>query len=53
MVAAGSLYLGAVTWTYLRSAYRGFIGNGDVERRLWFAQAIALTASQPEPAGAG
>jgi signal transduction histidine kinase len=44
VVAAGCVYLAAFAWTSIRSAERGFVGGGDVERRLWFAEAAALTA---------
>ena len=43
VVAAGSVYLAAFAWTSIRSAERGFIGSGDVERRLWFVGAASLT----------
>ena len=37
----------------LRSADRGFVGTGDVERRLWFVEAVALTGLALGRAGAG
>jgi signal transduction histidine kinase len=41
---AGCAYLGFVAWTYAASLDRGFVGTGGLERRLWLAQAAALTA---------
>jgi signal transduction histidine kinase len=41
-LAAGSLYLAAVGWTYAVNVDRAFIGSGATERRLWYAQAGAL-----------
>jgi signal transduction histidine kinase len=43
VVVAGSVYLAAFAWTSIRSVERGFLGSGDVERRLWFVEAVALT----------
>ncbi len=44
VVTAGSVYLGLVAATFAASLDRGFVGSGALERRLWFAQAGALTA---------
>src|SRR5262245_50760275 len=41
---AGSAYLGVVAWTSAAAVERGFAGTGNVERRLWYAQAAALVA---------
>jgi signal transduction histidine kinase len=43
IVAAGSVHMAAFAWTAIRSSGRGFIGSGDIERRLWFVAAAALT----------
>lgn len=43
VVIAGSIYLGLVAWSYAAGLDHGFIGSGELERRLWIGQAIALT----------
>jgi signal transduction histidine kinase len=43
VIAAGA-YLILAAWTYAAGLDRGFVGAGDVERALWFGQAIALAA---------
>ncbi len=43
IVIPASVYLAAVSWTYVRSLERGFVATGAAERRLWLAQAAALT----------
>jgi signal transduction histidine kinase len=42
VVAAGSVYLGLVAWSFAASLDRGFVGTGDLERRLWLGQAVTL-----------
>jgi signal transduction histidine kinase len=44
IVIPASVYLAAVSWTYVRSLERGFVATGAAERRLWLAQAAALAA---------
>lgn len=44
VAVAASVYLVTVAWTCMRSADRGFVATGDVERRLWLFEAGALTA---------
>jgi signal transduction histidine kinase len=44
IIVPASVYLAVVAWTYVRSIERGFIATGPVERRLWLAQAAALSA---------
>ena len=44
VVLAGCAYLGLVAATFATSLERAFVGSGDLERRLWFGQAVALTA---------
>jgi signal transduction histidine kinase len=39
---AGVLYFVAVAWTYAENRDQSYIGSGPLERRLWFAQAVAL-----------
>ncbi len=39
---AGAVYLGLVGAMYAASLRRGLLWNGALERRLWFAQAVAL-----------
>jgi signal transduction histidine kinase len=42
VVGAGSVYLGLVAWSFAASLDRGFVGTGDLERRLWLGQAVTL-----------
>jgi signal transduction histidine kinase len=44
VVLAGCAYLGLVAATFVTSLERAFVGSGDLERRLWLGQAVALTA---------
>ena len=44
VVLAGCVYLGLVAATFATSLDRGFVGSGELERRLWLAQAAALAA---------
>jgi signal transduction histidine kinase len=44
VVLAGCAYLGLVAATFATSLERAFVGSGDLERRLWLGQAVALTA---------
>jgi signal transduction histidine kinase len=44
VVLAGTVYLGLVASTFGASLDRGFVGSGELERRLWFGQAAALAA---------
>jgi signal transduction histidine kinase len=43
VAVAGCGYLAAVAASYAAGIERGFVGSGDVDRRLWFAQAVCLT----------
>ncbi|MGN6431531.1 MAG: ATP-binding protein [Gaiellaceae bacterium] len=40
--SAGAVYLSLVGAMYAGSLRRGFLWNGELERRLWFGQAVAL-----------
>jgi hypothetical protein len=42
VLAAGSVYLVLVAWSFAASVDRGFVGTGTLERRLWVGQAFAL-----------
>jgi signal transduction histidine kinase len=44
LLLAGGVYLGLVASTFAASLDRGFVGSGELERRLWFGQAGALAA---------
>jgi signal transduction histidine kinase len=44
VVLAGCAYLGLVAAAFATSLERAFVGSGDLERRLWLGQAVALTA---------
>jgi signal transduction histidine kinase len=44
VVLAGCAYLGLVAATFATSLERGFVGSGELERRLWLGQAAALAA---------
>jgi signal transduction histidine kinase len=44
VLLAGSVYLGLVASTFGASLDRGFVGSGELERRLWLGQAVALAA---------
>jgi signal transduction histidine kinase len=44
VVLAGCAYLALVAGTFGTSLERGFVGSGELERRLWFGQAAALAA---------
>ncbi len=44
VVVAGCAYLSLVAATFGTSLERGFVGSGELERRLWFGQAAALAA---------
>jgi signal transduction histidine kinase len=44
VVLAGCAYLGLVAATFATSLERGFVGSGELERRLWLGQAAALGA---------
>ena len=44
VVLAGCAYLGLVAGTFATSLERGFVGSGELERRLWLGQAAALAA---------
>jgi signal transduction histidine kinase len=44
VVLAGCAYLGLVAATFATSFERAFVGSGDLERRLWLGQAVALPA---------
>jgi signal transduction histidine kinase len=43
VAAAAALYLGLVGATYAASLPHGLLWNGELERRLWLAQAVALS----------
>jgi signal transduction histidine kinase len=43
VLTCGAVYLGLVGASYVGSLRRGFLWNGDLERRLWLGQAVALT----------
>jgi signal transduction histidine kinase len=42
VVIAGCAYLGLVAATFATSLERGFVGSGELERRLWLGQGAAL-----------
>jgi signal transduction histidine kinase len=42
VVLAGCAYLGLVAATFATSLERGFVGSGELERRLWLGQGAAL-----------
>jgi signal transduction histidine kinase len=42
VLVAGAVYLSLVGAMYTASLRRGFLWNGELERRLWFGQAVAL-----------
>jgi signal transduction histidine kinase len=42
--AGGVFYVGLVASIYAASLDRGFLWNGQLERRLWYGQAVALVA---------
>ena len=44
VVLAGCAYLALVATTFAASLQRGFVGSGELERRLWLGQAATLTA---------
>jgi signal transduction histidine kinase len=44
VVLAGCVYLALVAAAFATSLDRGFVGSGELERRLWFGQAAALGA---------
>ena len=44
VVLAGCAYLGLVAGSFAASFGRGFVGSGELERRLWLGQAAALAA---------
>ena len=44
VVLAGCAFLALVAATFATSLDRGFVGSGEVERRLWVGQAAALAA---------
>jgi signal transduction histidine kinase len=44
VVLAGCAYLALVAATFAASLQRGFVGSGELERRLWLGQAVTLTA---------
>jgi signal transduction histidine kinase len=44
VVLVGCAYLGLVAATFATSLERGFVGSGELERRLWLGQAAALAA---------
>ena len=44
VAVAGCAYLGVVAATFATSLERGFVGSGELERRLWLAQAATLAA---------
>jgi signal transduction histidine kinase len=44
VLLAGSAYLALVAAMFATSIERGFVGSGELERRLWLGQAVALTA---------
>ncbi len=44
VVVAGCVYLVLVAATFVTSLDRGFVGSGELERRLWLAQATSLAA---------
>jgi len=44
VVLAGCAYLGFVAGSFATSVDRGFVGSGELERRLWLGQAAALAA---------
>jgi signal transduction histidine kinase len=44
VVLAGCAYLGLVAAAFATSLERAFVGSGDLERRLWLGQSVALTA---------
>jgi signal transduction histidine kinase len=44
VVLTGCVYLGLVAGTFATSLERGFVGSGELERRLWLGQAAALAA---------
>src|SRR6266540_1941945 len=44
LLLAGGVYLGLVASTFGASLDRGFVGSGELQRRLWFGQAGALAA---------
>ena len=44
VVLAGCAYLGLVAGSFATSVDRGFVGSGELERRLWLGQAAALAA---------
>ena len=44
VVLSGCAYLGLVATTFATSLERGFVGSGELERRLWLGEAAALAA---------
>ena len=44
VVLAGCVYLGLVAGSFATSLDRGFVGSGELDRRLWLGQAAALAA---------
>jgi len=44
VVLAGCAYLGLVAGSFATSLDRGFLGSGELDRRLWLGQAAALAA---------
>jgi signal transduction histidine kinase len=42
VVLAGCAYLGLVAGTFATSLERGFVGSGELDRRLWLGQAATL-----------
>jgi signal transduction histidine kinase len=44
VVFSGCAYLGVVATTFATNLDRGFVGSGELERRLWLAQAALLAA---------
>ena len=44
VVLAGCAYLGLVAGSFATSLGRGFVGSGELERRLWLGEAAALAA---------
>ena len=44
VILAGCAYLGLVAGTFATNLERPFVGSGELDRRLWLAQAAALAA---------
>ncbi len=43
VVLTGCAYLALVAWTFAANLDQAFVGNGELERRLWLGQAAALS----------